>query len=58
MTAVAWWYGPWIGHMVPGFWLWQGAAAVSWIWYRWKTRAPQPLARPAPRPERGAAKAA
>lgn len=34
LTAVAWWYGPWIRHMVPAFWPLQGAALLSWLAWR------------------------
>jgi hypothetical protein len=34
MMAVAWGYGPWMRHMVPGFWPLQGAALLCWLVYR------------------------
>jgi hypothetical protein len=38
LVAVAWGYGPWIRHMVPGFWPLQGAALVCWLGYRLRQR--------------------
>src|SRR5262249_28635478 len=38
MMAVAWGYGPWIAHMVPGFWPLQGAALLCWLGYRLRQR--------------------
>jgi hypothetical protein len=32
LMGAAWWYGPWMAHLVPGFWLIQAAALVSWVW--------------------------
>ena len=40
--TLAWWKGPWAMHMVPGFWLWLGAALVSYGVVWWKERRPQP----------------
>jgi hypothetical protein len=34
LIGLAWGYGPWIRHMVPGFWPLQGAALLSWLIYR------------------------
>jgi hypothetical protein len=34
LTGIAWCYGPWIRHMVPGFWHLQVAALMSWLTYR------------------------
>ena len=39
LMTVAWAYGPWIRHMVPGFWPLQGAALLGWLVYRlWQRR--------------------
>jgi hypothetical protein len=34
MGAVMWVKGPWIQHMVPGFWIFQAGALVSWLGWR------------------------
>ena len=41
MMAVAWAYGPWIRHMVPGFWPLQGAALLGWLLYRLRSARPR-----------------
>jgi hypothetical protein len=41
LMAVAWCYGPWIPHMVPGFWPIQGAALASWAVLAWRRRLKQ-----------------
>jgi hypothetical protein len=33
LAGLAWWYGPWIRHLVPGFWPIQLAALACWIAY-------------------------
>jgi hypothetical protein len=33
-----WHEGPWMTHMVPGFWVIQGAAILSWVAYRYYGR--------------------
>jgi hypothetical protein len=33
LAGIAWWHGPWIPHLVPGFWLIQIAALASWLVY-------------------------
>jgi hypothetical protein len=38
LAGIAWWYGPWIKHMVPGYWLFQLGALTSWIIYRRQER--------------------
>jgi hypothetical protein len=39
IQAVLMWHeGPWMTHMVPGFWLIQGAAILSWVAYRYHRR--------------------
>jgi len=40
MCGLAWWYGPWMGQMVPGYWPIVGLAIVSW-WSlrRWAPKA-------------------
>ena len=35
MCGITWWYGPWMGHMVPGYWLIVGATLVAW-WAVWR----------------------
>jgi hypothetical protein len=35
LAAVMWYYGPWIPHMVPGFWAIQAAALAGCIGIRW-----------------------
>jgi hypothetical protein len=37
LMASAWWYGPWIGHMVPGYWFIQAAAMICWGVLAWLT---------------------
>jgi hypothetical protein len=32
LMGIAWWYGPWMAHLVPGFWLIQIAALAGWAW--------------------------
>jgi hypothetical protein len=32
LMGIAWWYGPWMPHLVPGFWLIQLAALTAWAW--------------------------
>jgi hypothetical protein len=34
LAGIAWWYGPWIRHLVPGYWIIQTAALASWLLYR------------------------
>jgi hypothetical protein len=34
MMAVAWGYGPWMRHMVPGYWPLQAAGLLCWLAYR------------------------
>jgi hypothetical protein len=58
LTAVAWRYGPWIRHMVPGFWQVQAAALFSLVEYRLRLRllaAWHPVAAPQSRPTARAA---
>src|SRR5262249_167236 len=31
IAGVAWCYGPWIKHMVPGYWAIQGATLAAWL---------------------------
>jgi len=38
LGILMWREGPWMTHMVPGFWLIQGAAILSWIAYRYQSR--------------------
>jgi hypothetical protein len=39
IAGLAWYLGPWMKHMVPGFWPLQAAALLSWISYRiWQRR--------------------
>jgi hypothetical protein len=39
IAGLAWLIGPWMKHMVPGFWPLQAAALASWIGYRtWHRR--------------------
>jgi hypothetical protein len=39
IAGLAWSEGPWMKHMVPGFWPLQAAALVSWVGYRsWQRR--------------------
>ncbi|MEP6809121.1 MAG: hypothetical protein ABI992_02680, partial [Chthoniobacterales bacterium] len=33
-----WWEGPWMQHMVPGYWFIQGAAALCWLAWRFSPR--------------------
>jgi hypothetical protein len=40
--GLMWREGPWMPHMVPGFWLIQGAAIVSWMAYRYYGRRRRP----------------
>jgi hypothetical protein len=55
LTALGWWYGPWVQHMVPGFWQVQGAVLLGLVEYRLRGRllsrrvAAQPLIPPRPR---------
>jgi hypothetical protein len=43
LTAIAWWYGPWIPHLVPGYWPIVGAALATWCGYRyWQRRQQAP----------------
>lgn len=44
ITAFGWWYGPWIRHMVPGFWPVQAATLLALVEYRLRLRlvAPPP----------------
>jgi hypothetical protein len=43
LAGIAWVYGPWIAHMVPGFWAVQAAALVCWAGYRrWHRRRASP----------------
>ncbi|MGI8435481.1 MAG: hypothetical protein ACR2NX_01030 [Chthoniobacterales bacterium] len=34
MAALMWWKGPWMTHMVPGFWFLQSAALIAWLGLR------------------------
>jgi hypothetical protein len=34
LAGFAWWYGPWIRHMVPSYWIILSAALGSWLLYR------------------------
>ncbi|MEP6823001.1 MAG: hypothetical protein ABI946_11700 [Chthoniobacterales bacterium] len=36
--ALMWWKGPWMPHMVPGFWFIQGGALLAWLLYRFSPR--------------------
>jgi hypothetical protein len=48
LTAAGWWYGPWIRHMIPGFWQVQVAALLGLVEYRLRRlAAPRPLTQPA-----------
>jgi hypothetical protein len=39
IAALAWSRGPWMQHLLPGYWLVEGAALLSWASYRvWKRR--------------------
>ena len=38
LAGLAWWYGPWIQHMVPLFWPLEAAALLSWIVFRTRQR--------------------
>ena len=39
LMAVAWWYGPWIPHLVPAFWPIQAAALASWLgFFLWRMK--------------------
>ncbi|HYT90001.1 MAG TPA: hypothetical protein VEL76_14945, partial [Gemmataceae bacterium] len=38
LTVIAWCYGPWIRHMVPGFWPLQGMALLCWLLYRYRAQ--------------------
>jgi hypothetical protein len=38
LMVIAWWQGPWVGTMVPGFWPIQVAALVSWGLFAWRRR--------------------
>jgi hypothetical protein len=39
LAGMMWWYGPWMRHLVPGFWPLQAAALLSWLGYaRWRRR--------------------
>jgi hypothetical protein len=53
LTAMGWWHGPWIHHMVPGLWQFQAAALLGLVEYRLRghlitPRRPQSLAPPLP----------
>jgi len=37
-TLVAWWFGPWMRHLVPAYWLMGGAALIHWIYQRRRSR--------------------
>jgi hypothetical protein len=39
MGALMWLRGPWMKHMVPGYWFFVAAALASWIGWRYKNRA-------------------
>jgi hypothetical protein len=39
LIGIAWYYGPWIPHMVPGLWPIVAAALVSWSVVAWRRRA-------------------
>jgi hypothetical protein len=43
LTAMGWWYGPWLRHMVPGFWPVQAGVLIALAEYRLRMRA---IARP------------
>jgi hypothetical protein len=32
LAAVMWWEGPWMMHLVPGYWPVQGMALLTWAW--------------------------
>jgi hypothetical protein len=38
LMAIAWCYGPWIPHMVPGLWPVQAAALLSWGVVAWRRK--------------------
>jgi hypothetical protein len=38
LMGIAWCYGPWIRHLVPGFWPLQGMALLCWLLYRYRTQ--------------------
>jgi hypothetical protein len=38
LMTIASWFGPWIRHLVPGFWAIQGLALVSWVIWRLQRR--------------------
>jgi hypothetical protein len=38
LMIIAWWYGPWIGHMVPGLWPIVAVALASWAIVTWRRR--------------------
>ena len=39
MGAVMWSKGPWMMHMVPGFWFFQAGALLSWLgWRLWNRK--------------------
>jgi hypothetical protein len=40
LVALAWWRGPWVGTMVPGYWPIEVLALMSWLGYRYWARGP------------------
>jgi hypothetical protein len=39
MAGLMWWQGPWMKHIVPHYWLLQGATLLGWIFvWRWRRR--------------------
>ena len=44
LMAIAWGYGPWISHMVPGFWPIQIAALAGWAVVAWRGAKRRPTA--------------
>jgi hypothetical protein len=54
LSALGWWYGPWVQHMVPGFWPVQAVVLLALVEYRLRgrllaRRPARPLAPPQPR---------
>jgi hypothetical protein len=43
IAGLSWWQGPWMNHMVPWYWVWQGGALLSWAAYRLRQRQPSAL---------------
>ncbi len=46
MALVMWWRGPWATRMVPFYWVWVGAALISWLACHTGRRACTALAQP------------